>query len=212
MCIRDRAKSIFGIYPVEKGSILIDGEEVKISNPQDALRHKIGYVPEDRLSEGLCLPQPIRENMALANIDNLLTKNKTVDFAQINQDVDFWVRELSIIMNDKMDPIRTLSGGNQQKIVLSKWLEIKPKVLILNGPTVGVDISAKSDLHKYLRELVKDHSVAVIIISDDIGEIVGNCNRILIMKKGRLSGEYKNTEISEQELLNQIISQEVSII
>lgn len=206
------AKSIFGIYPIEKGSILIDGKGVKISNPHDALKHKIGYVPEDRLSEGLSLPQPIRENMVLANIDNFLKKSKTVDFNSIDESVDFWEKELSIMMNNKMDPIRTLSGGNQQKIVLSKWLEIKPRVLILNGPTVGVDISAKSDLHRYLRELVKDHSVAVIIISDDISEVVRNCNRILIMKQGRLSGEFKNTEISEHGLLNEIISQEVSIV
>lgn len=201
------AKSLFGIYPAETGSIYIDGEKVEINSPQDALRHNIGYVPEDRLREGLALTQTISRNMTISNIDRLQKKDRTIDFERIDRNVAYWTRELSIKMNDPEDAIQTLSGGNQQKVVLGKWLQTKPKVIILNGPTVGVDIGAKSDLHYYLRDLAKSHSIAIIIISDDIPEVIQNCNRILMMKQGRISGEFRNTDITEDELLEQVTRQ-----
>jgi len=205
------AKSLFGLYPAEKGNIYIDGENVRISSPQDALKYKIGYVPEDRLSEGLFLPQSIIRNLLISNIDNLLDKFKMVDSEKMDEHMTYWQEELSIKMNSNDDPIRTLSGGNQQKIVLAKWLETDPKVLILNGPTVGVDVSTKYSLHSYLRKIVADHNVAAIIISDDIPEVINNCNRIYVMKKGRISEELRNIDTSEQELLNIITSQEVVV-
>lgn len=205
------AKSLFGLYPAEKGNIYIDGENVRISSPQDALKYKIGYVPEDRLSEGLFLPQSIVKNLAISNIDNLLNKNRMVNSKKIDEHMEYWKKELSIKMNLHEDPIRTLSGGNQQKVVLAKWLETNPKVLILNGPTVGVDVSTKYDLHNYLREIVKAHNVAIIIISDDISEVINNCNRIYVMKKGRISEELSNKDVNETELLNIITSQEAVV-
>lgn len=202
------ANSLFGLYPAERGNIYIDGDKVTISSPQDALKHKIGYVPEDRLSEGLFLPQSIFRNLLISNIDNLLNKYRMVDEDKMNERMNYWKGELSIKMHSKEDPIRTLSGGNQQKVVLAKWLETNPKVLILNGPTVGVDVSTKYSLHSYLRDIVKDHQVAILIISDDIPEVINNCNRIYVMKKGRISQELKNVDTSEQELLSIITSEE----
>lgn len=201
------AKSLFGLYPAETGSIYINEQNVVISSPQDALKNKIAYVPEDRLSEGLALEQSISKNLAISNIDNLQKKDKTIDYNQINKDVAYWKDELSIKMNDPNDSIQVLSGGNQQKVVLAKWLEINPKVLILNGPTVGVDIGAKHDLHNYLRNLAESLSVAIIIISDDIPEIIQNCNRIIIMKQGRISSTIRNIDTNEDELLELITKQ-----
>lgn len=197
------AKALFGFYPISGGSVYINEEKVDIKSPMNALKNGIGYVPEDRLTEGLCLVQSVERNMVISNIDRLKSGH-WVDRSKIQKDVDFWTRELSIKLDNPENPINTLSGGNQQKVVLAKWLETKPKVLILNGPTVGVDVGAKFDLHNYLRGLVSGGEIAVIIISDDIDEVVNNCSRILVMKKGRIVEELKNTETNGHDLLGRI--------
>jgi len=196
------AMSLFGLYPNDGGEIFIKGKPVKIGSPQDALKHKIGYVPEDRLTEGLFLMQSIRDNIAIANIDNMKTAGGTVDEKRVDQNAEKWRESLSIKMGKMEDPISTLSGGNQQKVVLAKWLETSPDVLILNGPTVGVDIGAKYDLHAKIRELVANNSIAVIVISDDILEVIQNCNRILVVKKGRITDELSNKDLDEGKLLS----------
>ncbi|MEG2633702.1 MAG: sugar ABC transporter ATP-binding protein, partial [Oscillospiraceae bacterium] len=136
-----------------------------------------------------------------------LKKNGSVNEELVNKDSDQWKNDLSIKMGDIDEPIGTLSGGNQQKVVLAKWLETKPDVLILNGPTVGVDIGAKYDLHAHIREIVKDKTTAVIIISDDILEVIQNCNRILVVKKGRITDELTNVDLDETKLLSIVTSQ-----
>ncbi|MEG2677289.1 MAG: sugar ABC transporter ATP-binding protein, partial [Oscillospiraceae bacterium] len=201
------AMSLFGLYPADEGDIKIKGKTVSIRSPQDALKHKIAYVPEDRLTEGLFLLQSIKDNIAIANIDHMLKKNGSVNEELVNKDSDQWKNDLSIKMGDIDEPIGTLSGGNQQKVVLAKWLETKPDVLILNGPTVGVDIGAKYDLHAHIREIVKDKTTAVIIISDDILEVIQNCNRILVVKKGRITDELTNVDLDETKLLSIVTSQ-----
>lgn len=198
------ALSLFGLFPAEQGEIFLDGKRIEVRSPIEAVRNGIGYVPEDRISEGLFLEQSIRKNIAVSSIDNMVKSNGTVDFAKIDGALESWVKELSIIMGAKDDAASTLSGGNQQKIVLGKWLEMKPRVLILNGPTVGVDVGAKFDLHHYLRKLVEDHDIGIILISDDIPEIHKNCNRILVMRKGRICSEVTNTQTTEKDLLSLI--------
>ena len=125
----------------------------------------------------------------------------------INSHALKWISDLSIKIGSVDDVIATLSGGNQQKVVLAKWLETKPDVLILNGPTVGVDIGTKHDLHALIRKIVQDRSTAVLIISDDIPEVLQNCNRILVMKKGRIMDELSNQNIDESSLLSIVTSQ-----
>ena len=194
------AKTLFGMYTADSGRIFIEEKEVKIKSPMDALKLKVAYVPEDRLTEGLFLTQSIENNMIISNIDRLRKKKGTVDFQRGNEDSKYWVKSLGIKLHELKDGIQTLSGGNQQKVVLGKWLETSPKVLILNGPTVGVDIGAKYDIHNYLRKLAEDKTMAILLISDDINEILMNCNRILIIKSGRITGEYKNTDLDSSRL------------
>lgn len=194
------AKTLFGLYTADSGTIYLEDKAVSIKSPMDALALKIAYVPEDRLTEGLFLNQSIENNMIISNIDHLRKKNRSVDFAKGYEDSKRWVKSLGIKLHDLGDGIQTLSGGNQQKVVLGKWLETVPKVLILNGPTVGVDIGAKYDIHNYLRELAKSRQLAILLISDDISEILMNCNRILIIKSGRVTGEYKNTDLDSAKL------------
>ena len=202
------AKTLFGMYTADSGKIYIEDQEVTIKSPVDALKLKIAYVPEDRLTEGLFLTQSIEKNMIISHIDALRRKNRTVDYEKGIGDSKKWVESLGIKLHELKDGIQTLSGGNQQKVVLGKWLQTEPRVLILNGPTVGVDIGAKYDIHRYLRKLAEEKEMAILLISDDISEVLMNCNRILIIKSGRITGEYKNTDLDSSKLQALITGEE----
>jgi len=194
------AKTLFGLFTADSGSIYVEGSKVEIKTPHDALLNKIAYVPEDRLTEGLFLTQPIGNNLVVSNIDSLLTNWKTLDAGKIKGSVARWISELSIKAKDGEDPAYSLSGGNQQKVVLGRWLGIEPKVLILNLPTLGVDIGSKFDIHTILRGLSSRGDIAIIIISDDIAEVHKNCSHILIIDRGRIKGDYANTDLDEHQL------------
>lgn len=197
------ALSLFGIKPADSGKILIHGEETELKSPQDAIKRGIGFVPEDRLSEGLFLAQSIGDNIIISEIDKL-TKGKLVDREKTEEEIDRWVKELSIATPDANNAASTLSGGNQQRIVLAKWLACEPKLLILNGPTVGVDIGSKHDIHAILQSLA-EKGMAVIIISDDLPEILENCSRIMILKDGKMSGEFLAAEATEKQILDKMM-------
>ena len=194
------ALSLFGILKPDKGKILLHGKEVSISSPIEAQKHKIGYVPEDRLTEGLCLQQPIADNIVLSSLDRLSNKFGLIKEEDILKEADKWVEKFSIVTDDVCKNVSTLSGGNQQKIVLSKWLSTDLDVLILNGPTVGVDVGAKEDIHYLLHDLANE-GMAIIIISDDLLEVVNNCSRVIVMKEGRIVGEMEGEAISNQAIL-----------
>ncbi|MDR2553212.1 MAG: sugar ABC transporter ATP-binding protein [Treponema sp.] len=202
------AKTLFGLYRADGGTIYVDSVPVQIRNPQDAMKHGIAYVPEDRLTEGLFLNQSIKDNLAISAIDRLVRKRGMVNEILLEKNVYAWVEKLAIKLNKLSDPISTLSGGNQQKAVLGKWLETRPKVLILNGPTVGVDIGSKFDIHVLLRTLAAEKNMAIILISDDIAEVLKNCNRILIIDRGRIVDEQINTALDENQLTAMVIKQE----
>jgi simple sugar transport system ATP-binding protein len=200
------AMALFGLYPVTGGEIYIKGRRVDIKSPVAALKHKIAYVPEDRLTEGLFLLQSIEDNISVANIDNMRRKNGGVDKAGVHEGALRWQDNLSIKLGQLKDAIGTLSGGNQQKVVLAKWLLTEPDVLVLNGPTVGVDIAAKFDLHAHIRGIVEKRSTAVVVISDDILEVIQNCNRVLVVKKGRITDELNSEGLDESALISVITS------
>lgn len=193
------ALTLFGVYQPDSGEILINGKHASTKNVRQAIQHGIGYVPEDRLTEGLFLDRSIGDNIIISEIDSLTTKAGLLDKACKRAEQEYWVDELKIATNNPENAANTLSGGNQQRIVLAKWLATKPEILILNGPTVGVDIGSKHDIHQILRELAKD-GLAVIIISDDISEVLENCNRILLMKSGRIEAELDPDTTTEAEL------------
>lgn len=197
------ALSLFGMRPVTGGKIKIRGKEVELKDPQTAIANKIGFVPEDRLSEGLFLDQSIGDNIAISVIDEL-TSRGLMDKARYQGEIDKWVKELSIATPDPGNAASTLSGGNQQRIVLAKWLACKPDVLILNGPTVGVDIGSKYDIHQILQKLA-GNGMAVIIISDDLPEILENCSRVMVLKDGRMAGEFGTSEASEKMILDKMM-------
>lgn len=196
------AQSLFGYRKFDSGNIYIDGKEVKIQSVKDGIKNGIGYVPEDRLTEGLFLMQSIRDNISVNKWDEFSNKTGVLSENKINEEVEKWIKEFSIASHNSENSVQTLSGGNQQKCLLARWLSIDLKVLILNGPTVGVDIGAKYDIHAIIRRLARETGVAVIIISDDIPEVLNNSNRILIMREGMLVGEVESDKVSAEELMN----------
>lgn len=196
------ALSLFGIMKPKSGDIVLNGKKVTISSPMEAQKLKIGYVPEDRLTEGLCLRQPIADNITLSSLKRLSGALGFLRHKDIYEDAKIWVDKFSIATDDPRKHASTLSGGNQQKIVLSKWLSNDLDILILNGPTVGVDVGAKEDIHDLVHTLANEEGLAVIIISDDLAEVVQNCNRVIVMKDGMISGEIGSEDINEDNILD----------
>lgn len=193
------AQAIFGYNKADSGEIYINGEKVQINSVKDAIQNGIGYVPPERNTEGLFMDQSIADNISITRWKDHSNKIGILKEKAIENLVDHWVGELSIKINSSDDSIRTLSGGNAQKCVLAKWLALDLKVLILNGPTVGVDIGAKFDIYKLAKELA-EKNLAVIIISDDLREVLINCNRVLVMKQGRFIAEHDTKDLDEKTL------------
>jgi len=181
------ARALFGLEKLTSGRVFVEGKEVTLNNAKDAIENGIAYVPEDRLTEGLFMPQSIDKNVISATINQVLTKWRLISFKETKVRSASWIGELNIVTPSGDVPAQTLSGGNQQRVVLAKWLSTHPKILILNGPTVGVDIGSKADIHNYARELA-GKGMGVIIISDDFPEVLENCNRVLLMEKGHIIG------------------------
>ena len=198
------ALSMFGLRPADSGKILKNGKEVKIDSPRAAIRSKIGYVPEDRLSEGLFLPQSIGENIIISEIDGLTKKGGVYDEKKAEDEENRWVKELEIKTPTPANAASTLSGGNPQRIVLAKWMACEPDVLILNGPTVGVDIGSKHDIHDILKKQAKA-GMGIIIISDDLPEVLSTCSRVLVIKNGKIVDEMNAQQATEAEILEKMM-------
>jgi len=197
------ALSLFGMNPADSGEIVVDGERVHLTSNQEAIAKGIGYLPEDRLTLGLVMDQPVSGNLILTILDRLLNRLGFIDGGKRRSRVTRGIDDLSIRVSDPEDPVNALSGGNQQRVVLAKWLATRPKVLILDSPTVGVDVAAKIGIYETVKRLAA-HRMGIILISDEVPEVLHNCHRILLMRKGRLVGEYFPHQTSEKVLSQEI--------
>lgn len=198
------ALSLFGLRPPTSGKILRNGKEVSIRSPQDAIAHKIGFVPDDRLSEGLFLDQSIANNVVISDLEKIRTRRGILDEKARSEEVSKWVGKLAIATPDPENLCSTLSGGNQQRVVLAKWLACRPEVLVLSGPTVGVDIGSKHDIHAILQNLARD-GMGVVIISDDLPEIIQNCGWIIVLKDGKVAYKGPTEGLSESQILSHMM-------
>lgn len=198
------ALSLFGIHKATSGSIKINNKEVSITSPTVAMENGIGYVPEDRLTEGLFLEQSIGDNIIIAEIDNFTSQLGIIDKEKQDGEIKRWIKELSIATPNPKNACNTLSGGNQQRVVLAKWLARDLNVLILNGPSVGVDIGSKYDIHQTLKGLA-NKGLAIIVISDDIPEVLALSSKILLMREGKISGAFKPSETNVHKLTAQMV-------
>lgn len=190
--------SLFGLLPATSGNVYLHGKKTDIKNIGDAVKNKIAYVPEDRLSQGLFLERSIADNTIAASIVDYFMKGK-LQCKKMLESAECWIKDLNIVAHSSEPPIKTLSGGNQQKVVIAKWLNTHPDLLILNGPTVGVDIGSKSDIHTILHRLAET-GVGIIIISDDLPELVQNCNRIIVINSGIIQAEMNSCDADESNL------------
>lgn len=190
--------ALFGLAPAESGRIVLHGKEVRIRCVSDVMKNKIGYVPEDRLTQGLFMTRSIQDNTVAASIARYLKRGK-LDYGRMYQVTEEWIKKIGCAAPSPKPEIRTLSGGNAQKMVIAKWLNTEPGLLVLNGPTVGVDVGSKADIHKILHELVET-GIGVIIISDDLNELVQNCNKLIVMQGGKTSGMIETGELNEKQL------------
>lgn len=196
------AKALFGVLPISSGEIFLKGRQIKVSSVQDAVRNRIAYIPDDRLAEGLFLEASIRENLTAVIHERL--KNR---FGLLNQKPKIkaakeWIGKLAIKAKPD-DAAHSLSGGNQQRVVLAKWLASNPELLILNCPTIGVDVKSKSEIHGMIREMA-GAGIAVLLISDDIGEILNNSNRVLVMNEGRITYQADTKHLTYNSLSEKI--------
>lgn len=194
------ALTLFGMNTHDSGELLLQGEVVKWANNREALKAGIGYVPENRLSHGLIMDQTIVDNLTITTIHDYLNRLNLIDDSRRDKVFQRMVKELEIKANMPKIAVKTLSGGNQQKIVLAKWLLVSPKVLILDEPTIGIDVIAKSSIHALIRSLA-EKGMSIIMISDEVQEVLNNCHRIFVMREGRFVCEYATDEISPDELL-----------
>jgi simple sugar transport system ATP-binding protein len=192
-------QSLFGIQRPDSGTVQINGAQVKIRKVKDAVALGIGYVPSDRLSEGLFLSQSVGRNIVVSGLQRLTNKAGFVHREKMRREINSWISELAIVTRDYEQQVKTLSGGNQQKVVLARWLANNLKLLILDGPTVGVDIGSKFDIHSLLRKLAAE-GLSIIVISDDLPELLACCNRIIVMRDGSIVRELEASQTSEHQL------------
>lgn len=192
-------ESIFGIDPPDSGDVYIHGEKVKIKSPKDAIKHKVALLTEDRKLTGAFLPISIRENMIISSIDQFLTfgyLNKKAVEKTCNEQV----QKLNIKTPHIDQLIMNLSGGNQQKVLLARWLLNDPDILILDEPTRGVDVGAKSEIHKLMSKLAQEGK-AIIMISSELPEVLGMSDRVVVMHEGRKKGELSREEANQEKIL-----------
>lgn len=193
------ARIIFGAEPRASGEILLNGEPVKIDSPKDAIKLGLGYLPEDRKAAGLFLDMSIKLNVASTVIDQVSTGFFIVGGKERNL-ADRYVKQLHISTPHIEQEIRRLSGGNQQKTLVAKWLAIHPKILIVDEPTRGIDVGAKKEIHYLLRQLAES-GVGIIMISSELSEILGMSDRILVMHEGAIVAEYAAAEATEEKII-----------
>ena len=187
------ALSLFGMRRPDRGSIEMNGRAVALRSNRDAIRSGVAYVSEDRLSLGLVQPQSIADNTVVTVLKSLRGPSGLLSPRRRESLVDGWVERLRVKIGHRENPVSTLSGGNQQRIVLAKWLATEPKLLILDAPTVGVDVGAKAGIFQIVHELA-DAGMAILLISDEASEVYFNSDRVLHMRDGRLVAEYRPQE------------------
>jgi simple sugar transport system ATP-binding protein len=198
-------KSIFGLLPADSGTIEVDGRPLAIRSVTDAIEAGIGYVPEDRLSEGLFLDFAIGDNIVVRALDRLVSKNGWITGARKAKEASRWIGRLAIKTPSIRLPASSLSGGNQQRVVLAKWMASEPRILLLNRPTVGVDVGSKSSIHDIITELAAS-KVGIIVVSDELSEIMRICDRVIVMRASTIVAERSVEGASEAEIM-QIVTE-----
>lgn len=203
------ARVLFGAERLKQGEIWFEGKAVRIRSPRDAIRLGIGLVPEDRKAQGLFLKQSVRYNIGTALLERL-SRLSFLNFRALNQIVRNLVERLRVRTPSLNQQVRNLSGGNQQKVVISRWLALNPKVLILDEPTRGVDVGAKAEIHALMNELAAQ-GMAILMISSELPEVLGVSDRILVMREGKVVAELSREEATQDRIMQAATGQALTV-
>jgi inositol transport system ATP-binding protein len=194
------AEAVFGYNIPDSGKLFLNGKEIRIHNPKDAINNRIGFIPEDRKLKGLVLCRSLKENISLGYLDNFCTVGGIIKLENERRESKRQVQNLKIKTSSIHQVVDKLSGGNQQKVVLSKWLIGNADILIFDEPTRGIDINAKSEIYKIMTSFLKQNK-AIIMISSELQELIGMCDRIIVLHKGKITGEFERKDFSQEKLL-----------
>ena len=192
--------AIFGIDPVLSGSVYVDGQHVAEHNCRRAIDAGLAMVPEDRKQQGLILEMGIRSNIGLPGLDRNRIAGMFLNRAQERSDSDRMIGEMRIKSPSDVQPVQYLSGGNQQKVVIGKWLSMNPRVLLLDEPTRGVDIGAKQEIYRLMEELA-ERGVAILFVSSEMEEVLSMSDRVIVMHEGQVTGELGRSQLSEEAIM-----------
>jgi rhamnose transport system ATP-binding protein len=194
------AETIFGLSPADSGEILVHGRSVKIPSPAQAIAAGIAYVPEDRRRHGVVLEMPVAANTTLASLD-AISHWGWIDRAREHTIAEQYVAQLQIKSPSVDTACGMLSGGNQQKVALARWLALAPGILILDEPTQGVDVGSKSEIHRLVMELA-ERGMAILMISSELPEIIGMSDRIAVMHRGSIGGTLRAGDATQHKILS----------
>lgn len=195
----DVARALFGVLNKDQGKIQIDGKEASIHHPRDAMAKGMIYVPEDRQHKGLLMEMSVAINTTLSVLENVTRRGWLREKTERKLTREY-VEKLNIILRSIEQPVRELSGGNQQKVVLSKWLLTNPKILLLDEPTRGIDVGAKAEVHRLINELAKQ-GMAIFMISSELPEIMAMSDRIMVMREGRITAQFNQQEATAERIM-----------
>ena len=193
-------ETIFGLYPKTGGEIFLNGKKADIKNPKEAIKNKIALITEDRKLTGLNLIASVKENISIVSLSKM-SKKGIIDKKRENEVAEKYIKELKIKTPNGNAIVGNLSGGNQQKVVLAKWLLDEPEIIIFDEPTRGIDIGAKRDIYLLINELAKEGK-AVIVISSEMAEVMGISDRIAVMCEGQLKGMIQREEFSQELIMS----------
>lgn len=193
--------AIFGVIPGVAGTVLVDDQLIPPGNCPAAIDRGIAMVPEDRKAQGLILPWGVRQNISLPGLKRYRIAGAGISLGSERRDSKRMISEMQIKTANDHSPVSQLSGGNQQKVVIGKWLAMNPRVLLLDEPTRGVDIGAKQEIYRLMETLAKS-GVAILFASSDMEEVLGMADRILVMHEGTISGELSRDQATEESVMN----------
>lgn len=193
------ARAICGIDPIDSGELLLNGKPIQIDNYKQAIENGFAYLTEDRKDQGLFLDMSVRKNISAADLEEVRS-GLFVDNTKEKKLGDSFVSKLNIKVSSSLQKVNSLSGGNQQKVMIGKWLAINPNIIIMDEPTKGIDVGAKHEIHVILREL-SNQGVCVVVISSELPGIIGISDRILVMHEGIISGEIKPDKMNEENII-----------
>ena len=196
---QELGKTLFGCVPKTKGKVQVDGEMIRLTSPRKCMEKGFAFVPSERKGEGLVQEQTLAVNLMVASYETC-DRRKFVDFAHEKKMAKEWIQEMAIKANGPETVVGTLSGGNQQKVILAKWLAIKPKVIILNEPTRGIDVGSKAEIYKLLKEMCQQ-GISVIMITSEMPELLGMANRALVMHEGKMQATLEAGQVTENNVM-----------